>query len=107
MAVITSLAVACGTSGPSGSSSAEPTPVLPPDPHLHEPVTADQTYTLIQSAKLGMTCTNAILGNNGAALVKQINCTIDGWPLRILQYTTSGVLDKTVGWSHDKAPGGD
>ena len=102
------LVIACGGSnGPSPSPSLATTPVITPDPHLKEPVTADQSYTILMSAKLDMFCPNAILGNPGAAVVKQINCTVDGWPLRITQYTSSAVLQKAVAWKSGQAPGGD
>jgi len=99
--------VACGGSAATPPPSAAPTPVITPDPHLKEPVTADQSYRILMSAKLGMSCPNAILGNPGASVVKQINCTLEGWPLRITQYTSSAVLQKAVAWKSGQAPGGD
>jgi hypothetical protein len=108
VSAVTALVVACGgTAAPSAPPSVAPTPVITPDPHLKEPVTADQGYAILQSAKLGMSCPNAVLGDPGQPFIKQINCTLAGWPLRITQYASSGVLQKTVGWKAGAAPGGD
>jgi len=80
--------VACGGgAAQTPSPTPLPTPVVTPDPHLHEPVTADQIYTYLTAAKIGMSCPNANLGNGNPAIIKQINCSIGGWPLRITQYS--------------------
>lgn len=93
------IVAACGGSnGPSGPPSAEPTPVVTPDPHLHEPVTADEIYRAFQAAKLEISPNNANLGGGNPRIVKQINAEVGNWPLRITQYTTSADLQKSLGW---------
>jgi hypothetical protein len=95
----------CGqTAVPSVSPSPIPTPVVTPDPHLKEPVTADQIFRVLSSAKLGMKADNATLGGPGAAVVKVINADIGGWPLRITEFRTSALLAKAVGWKAGTAP---
>ena len=93
------LVAGCGqTAAPSASPTAIPTPVITPDPHLTEPVTADQVFRVLSSAKLGMRANNATLGGGVPDVVKVINADIGGWPLRITEYRTSTALRKAVGW---------
>ncbi|MBA2721235.1 MAG: hypothetical protein H0U52_18630 [Chloroflexi bacterium] len=93
------LAVGCGqTAAPSASPTAIPTPVVTPDPHLKEPVTADQVFRVLSSAKLGMRANNATLGGAVSDVVKVINADIGGWPLRITEYRSTAALRKAVGW---------
>ncbi|MEA2606073.1 MAG: hypothetical protein QOI00_830, partial [Chloroflexota bacterium] len=47
------------------------------------------------------------LGNGNPKIVKQINCTVSGWPLRIIQYTTTADLTGALDWAPGSAPGGD
>ena len=77
---------ACGSSTGTPPPSVEPAPSATPDPHLAEPVTADQIYNIFYRAKIDPQCPNANLGNGNPSIVKQINCTVGGWPLRIVQY---------------------
>ena len=96
--------VACGgQAAPSEAPSAVPTPVVTPDPHLSDPVTANQIYLVLAAAKLGMTCPTASLGEGQDGVVKQINCNVAGWPLRIVQYQSTAVLDKNLIWG-DSTP---
>lgn len=105
---ITLAVVACGSSAaPTPAPSVLPTPVITPDPHLREPVTADQIYVVLAAARLGMTCPNATLGDGNPAIVKQINCTVHGWPLRITQYQSGAALNRTLDWVNGQAPKGD
>jgi len=100
--------VACG-GGPAttpGPSELAP-PVVTPDPHLQEPVTADQIYRILYAARLGMTCPNADLGDGDSGIVKQINCSIGGWPLRITQFSSGTALDRSLDWVSGQAPAGD
>jgi hypothetical protein len=97
----------CGSSAPpSEAPSAAPTPVITPDPHLREPVTADQVYAIFVAAKLAMSCPNANLGNGNPKIAKQINCNLGGWPLRITQYTSAKVLIDSLAWVDGVEPGG-
>ena len=101
------LVAACGSGTATPPPSAAPTPSPTPDPHLREPVTADQVYTIFYTAKVALQCPNANLGNGNPRIVKQINCTVDGWPLRIVQYKTAALLDEALGWKAGDAPTGD
>jgi len=107
-AIATSLVIACGGSnGTSGSPTPLPTPVITPDPHLHEPVTADQIFLALGAAKLGMVANNANSATGNPAIVKLINAEINNWPLRITQFSSSAALKKTLQWQPGAAPGGD
>jgi hypothetical protein len=98
---------ACGTpAAPPASATPAPTPVITPDPHLKEPVTADQVYGILAAAKVAMTCPNANLGNGNPRIAKQINCTVEGWPLRIIQYTSVSTLGASLKWKAGAAPAG-
>src|SRR4029079_13819977 len=77
---------ACGSSTASPSASAVATPVPTPDPHLKEPVTADQLYAILAAAKLGMVANNANLGHGDPDIVKHIHGTSSGSRLRLTQY---------------------
>jgi hypothetical protein len=98
---------ACGSSNGQPTASVEPTPSPTPDPHLHEPVTADQVYGILIGAKVAMTCPNANLGNGNPKIVKQINCNLSGWPLRITQYRNSATLTDSLKWKPGEGPKGD
>jgi len=98
----------CG-SGPPGSAepSAAATPAVTPDPHLTEPVTADDIFRFIGKGGLRISSVNANLGHGNPDVVKVINADIGGWPIRITQYKSSAVLARTLGWQPGKAPGSD
>ena len=100
VALVTAVAVvACGSqAAPSASSAPVATPVVTPDPHLSEPVTANQIYGVLAAAKLGMTCPTASLGDGQPGIVKEINCNVAGWPLRIVQYQSGAALDRNLDW---------
>jgi len=102
------IVAACGPSNATAPSpSAAPTPVVTPDPHLTAPVKADDMFRILIAAKIPMQCPNANLGNGNPKIVKQINCTVSGWPLRIIQYTTTADLTGALDWTTASAPGGD
>ena len=106
MSVVLALVAACGGSAsPSVAPSVQPTPVVTPDPHLTEPVTADKVFVVLGSAKLGITANNANSETGNPAIVKVINAEIGNWPLRITQFASSSVLRRTVGWKSGVAPG--
>ena len=97
---------ACGgQAAPSEAPSALPTPVVTPDPHLSEPVTANQIYGILAAAKLGMTCPTASLGDGQPGVVKQINCNVGGWPLRIVQYQSGAILNHDLVWNSESPTG--
>jgi hypothetical protein len=107
--VITSLLLSACGSAPAGSSvpSTAPTPLVTPDPHLKEPVTADQIFRALGAAKLGIVANNANAGGGNPDIVKQINADIGSWPLRIIEYKSSAALAKALKWVPGSAPGGD
>jgi hypothetical protein len=100
--------VGCG-SAPVASAppTPAPTPVVTPDPHLREPVTADQIFRALSIAKLGLVANNANSGGGNKDIVKQINADIGSWPLRIIEYRSSAVLAKATSWKPGEPPGGD
>jgi hypothetical protein len=98
---------ACGSSNVSPPPSTVAAPSPTPDPHLAEPVTADQIYNVLYAAKIGPQCPNANLGNGNPRIVKQINCTVGGWPLRIIQYKTAALLADSLAWTAGGKPEGD
>ena len=100
------LLAACGSGPATPPPSTAAGPSATPDPHLSEPVTADQVYTIFSKAKIFRECPNAIL-NGGPGIVKQINCTVGGWPLRIIQYKTSAALTDALDWHVGEKPAGD
>jgi hypothetical protein len=105
MLVVTTLVVACGGSaGPSVAPTPLPTPVVTPDPHLREPVSADDIFRALGTAKLGITANNANSGRGNPVIVKQINASIANWPLRITQYKSSVDLQKALAWKPGDAP---
>jgi len=107
--VVTSLLLAACGSAPAGSGvpSTAPTPLVTPDPHLKEPVTADQIYSALGAARLGIVANNANAGGGNPDIVKQINADIGSWPLRIIEYQSSAALAKALKWAPGDAPGGD
>ena len=99
------LVAACGqTAAQSAPPTPIPTPVITPDPHLTEPVTADQVFRILGSAKLGMKANNATLGGGNPEILKVINADIGNWPLRITEYRSSAALRKDLGWKAGAAP---
>jgi hypothetical protein len=105
--VLTVVAACGGSAAPSVAPSLQPTPVITPDPHLSEPVTADKVFVALGAAKLGITANNANIDTGNPAILKVINAEIANWPLRITQFSSSAVLRRTVGWKPGAAPGAD
>ena len=51
--LVMSVLIGCGpTAAASAPPTPQPTPAITPDPHLKEPVTADQVWTAIASAPI-------------------------------------------------------
>jgi len=97
---------ACGANTPSPSASPEPTPLVTPDPHLKEPVTADQIFLAIGKGRgnLPLVAMNALAGTPGQPLVKRINAELANWPLIITQYRSSAELRAATHWDASKPP---
>jgi hypothetical protein len=99
--VIVGLVAACGASAPSASPSptavyvAPPTPT--PDPHLTDPVSADDLFRALQTAGLKVAAYTASTGPRGEP-VNLINGTYDGWPLIISEYSSAKALAKAKKW---------
>jgi hypothetical protein len=104
--VIAAIVVACGGSGaaPSIEPTPLPTPVVTPDPHLIAPVSADDIFRALGTAKLGITANNANAGRGNPAIVKQINADIGNWPLRITQYRSTADLQDALKWKPGEKP---
>ncbi len=102
------IAVGCGPAAvvASNSPTPAPTPVITPNPHLTEPVTADVIFQALGSARLPIVGTNASSGNGNPAIVQQINADLGSWPLRIIEYRSSAALHKALNWKPGAAPGG-
>jgi len=105
--VLMTLVVACGGSNATPPPSAQPTPVVTPDPHLTDPVTADAIFLALQRGKIPFTTNNAILGHGNEPLIKQINMNLGGWPLRIVQFRSSADREKLMSWDAGEKPGRD
>ena len=103
--------VAVAGCGSNAQGSLEPsaavTPAPTPDPHLKEPVTADDIFRIIGKGGLKISSVNANLGQGNPNIAKVINADIGGWPIRITQYTSSAVLTRSLGWTPGAAPGAD
>jgi hypothetical protein len=105
VAALALIVVGCGDAAvASPPPSAAPTPVVTPDPHLKAPVTADQLYSLLAQAKLGLVPNNANLGHGNPSIVKQINADLHSWPLRITQYRSAEALAKALDWKSGAPP---
>jgi hypothetical protein len=102
-ALLVVLAIGCGTSAaPVDPTPPSATPVVTPDPHLREPVTADQIYLAIAAANPAFRPSNAIV--NQGPIVKRINADLSGWPVRITAYTSSAALRKAFAWTAGDRP---
>jgi hypothetical protein len=105
MLVMAAIVVACGgTAAPSVEPTPLPTPVVTPDPHLTAPVSADDIFRALGTAKLGITANNANSGRGNPAIVKQINADIGNWPLRITQYRSIADLQEALKWKPGEKP---
>ncbi|HEX2755692.1 MAG TPA: hypothetical protein VHM48_09525 [Candidatus Limnocylindrales bacterium] len=80
---------------------------MTPDPHLKEPVAADDIYRDIGRGGVKISSVNANLGQGNPDIIKQINADLGGWPLRIVEYRSSAVLTRALAWTPGEAPGGD
>jgi hypothetical protein len=102
----TILVTACGGPPPSAPPVAVATPIVTPDPHLHEPATADQVFRALSAGGLRIVANNAMSGASGAEPVKRINATYLGWPLNVAQYSSSAALSKVTQWKAGEPPRG-
>jgi hypothetical protein len=104
-ASLVGLVAACGgNAAKSAPPTPQPTPVITPDPHLHDPATADAVFNVLRSVGLPLTVNNATNGQASAPIVKRINANIGGWPLLITQFRTSALLRSVTKWDAAKPP---
>jgi hypothetical protein len=105
--VLTLVVVFAAGCGQSQAATATPSPVavplVTPDPHLAEPVTADQIYYAIAAGKMNLRPSNATVDQ--ASIVKRIDSDLEGWPLRITAYRSAALLQKAKPWKAGQAPG--
>jgi hypothetical protein len=102
--LVMSVLIGCGpTAAASAPPTPLPTPAITPDPHLKEPVTADQVWIAIASAHLRLTPNNATISEG--TIVKRINADLEGWTLRITAYTNAAAMQKAKPWKSGAAPG--
>jgi hypothetical protein len=98
----------CGSSAAGSlSPSVSPAPAATPDPHLSEPVAADDIYKAFGKGGVVITPINANLGQGNPNIVKQINANLGGWPLRITQYKSGDAMRRELDWTPGQSPGGD
>lgn len=103
---IVAVAVGCGSSTtPSVAPTPAPTPRPSVDPHLEEPVSADQVFVALGSANLGIVATSAGATHSAKGIVKQIYADIGSWPLRITEFTDATALRNALRWKAGVAPG--
>jgi hypothetical protein len=96
---------ACGPAvAPSVEPTARPTPVITPDPHLTEPVTADEIFVAIGPIDLPFVANNASPGREGDPMVKRINADLGNWPLIITEFRSSAALRAATGWDASRPP---
>ena len=99
---------ACGSPPPASiAPSSTPAPTATPDPHLVEPVSADDIFRDIGKGGLKISAVNANLGQGNPDIVKVINADLGGWPLRITQYRSSAILGRALAWTAGQRPGAD
>jgi hypothetical protein len=102
--LVMSVLIGCGpTAAASAPPTPQPTPAITPDPHLREPVTADQVWTAIASSHMRLTPNNATISEG--TIVKRINADLEGWTLRITAYTNATAMQKAKPWKSGAAPG--
>ena len=70
-------------------------------------MTADSIFVALQRGKVQFTTNNAILGHGDEPLIKQINLSLAGWPLRIVQYRSEADRVRTMRWKAGEFPGGE
>ncbi|HEX5825486.1 MAG TPA: hypothetical protein VFY18_13590 [Candidatus Limnocylindrales bacterium] len=104
LALIVLIAAGCGgATAASSSPTALPTPLVTPDPHLREPVTADQIWGAIARGHMSLVPSNATISEG--TIVKRINADLEGWTLRITAYTNAAAMKKAKVWLAGEVPG--
>jgi hypothetical protein len=76
--------------------------VITPDPHLHDPATADDVFNVIRSAGLPLSVNNATKGPG--PMIKRINADIGNWPLVITQFRSGAALRSATKWDASRPP---
>lgn len=106
--VVVALSFALVATGCGADAAPSPTPtprVTPtPDPHLSEPVSVDEIFSTLTRSGLRILPNNAATGRSGEP-VKRINSTYEGWPLALVEYSSSRALAAETGFVDGAAPG--
>jgi hypothetical protein len=98
------IVIGCGPAAVASSAPTPlPTPLITPDPHLKDPVSADQVWAAIASGHMRLTPNNATISEG--TIVKRINADLDGWTLRITSYTNASAMQKAKTWKNGGTPG--
>jgi hypothetical protein len=104
LVLLVTIVVGCGpTAAASASPTPQPTPLVTPDPHLKEPVTADQIWSAIASGHMRLMPNNATISEG--TIVKRINADLEGWTFRITAYTNAAAMQKAKTWKAGAKPG--
>jgi hypothetical protein len=103
-AVVLILAGCTAAAAPAESATPRPAPVATPDPHLTEPVTADQVFLALGAAKVGIVANNANSGGGNPNIVKMIHADVGNWPLRITEFRSTAVRKKVLAWKGGALP---
>jgi hypothetical protein len=103
------LALATFASGCAAPASTPPpsqvaAPVVTPDPHLAEPASVDQLYTLVATAGIKITPNTASTGAHGEP-IKRIVGTYSDWPIVLSQYSSGKVLKTEARFDPAVPPG--
>ena len=83
----------------------EGTPIVTPDPHLSDPASAQDVFNGLGRQGVKITPNTAVVGADGAAVIKRVNATYLGWPLDVTEFRTSADLVKAAKWKAGEAPG--
>jgi hypothetical protein len=89
------LVAGCGSGTATPPPSAQPTPLVTPDPHLAAPAHVDDVYRLVSAAGIKIVANTASAGTKGEP-VKRITATYNDWPLVLTEFSTASAL-RSVG----------
>jgi hypothetical protein len=101
---IAMVVVACGGAA---SPSPSPSPRPSPSPYLHlsDPANVEIIYAALQKAGLKMSVTNASAADNeDEEPRRQYALTLNGWPLRLIEYGSADARLADFGFESGSAP---
>jgi hypothetical protein len=85
------LIAGCGSGTATPPPSAQPTPLVTPDPHLAAPARVDDVFRLVGARGLRIVPNTASEGTKGDP-VKRITATYNDWPLVLTQFSSAAAL---------------